>query len=229
MNPKLYLLRPALLTLAFAGTPAMAALTPMSGLYAGISAGQADFGRDRGTFDDATIFAIEDAGFNFGGGISELDNEDYGFGAFLGYRIFDYFAIEGSYHDLGQLEYNADFNFDDGVTDMLGSANVTASSKGPLISLIGILPFDGPWEVFARAGMYFNDMEFAATVNLDGLVGTGSDSVSTEEMVGGLGASFHIGDHISLRGEFTRFFDVGNEDTGEDDVNLIALHAVWRF
>jgi opacity protein-like surface antigen len=232
MNLKRTLVATTVLVSGFAGAPAFADLTPITGFYFGALAGQTDYGQSRSAFDGIAITALESTGLTVLDGVSELDSEDIGFGAFAGYRIWDYFAIEAVYVDLGELKYNADVILSDGAgqDDIPGSVELTQSASGPALTLVGILPFDGPWEVYARAGVLYADTEFGARIDIDGTVGEGSDSETFTETLAGVGFAFHIGDHISVRAEYTKVFDVGDEEADmEDDVNFINLHFVWRL
>jgi hypothetical protein len=232
MNLKRTLLSTAVLVTGLASAPAFADLTPITGFYFGALGGQTDYGQSRGAFDAIVIATVQDAGFDVVDGFSELDNEDIGFGAFAGYRIWDYFAVEALYVDIGEMKYNADIILSDGVNnDIPADFELTQSINGPALALVGILPFDGPWEVYARAGMLFGDTEFCARASIDGgTPGEVCDSESSEETLAGVGFGFHIGDHISVRAEYTKIFDVGSEeDEMEEDVNFINLHFVWRL
>lgn len=231
MNLKRTLLPTAVLVTGLASAPAFADLTPITGFYFGAFGGQSDYGQSRGRFNDIVIASIEDSGLQFIDGVSELDNEDLGYGAFAGYRIWDYFAIEAQYMDVGEMKYNADVVVSDGGPNFPGSFELTQNIKGPAVTLVGILPFDGPWEVYARAGVLFGDTEFCGSVSFDGgPPGTFCDSESGEKTMAGAGFTFHIGDHISVRAEYTKVFDVGSaEDNMEEDVNLLNLHFAWRL
>jgi len=231
MNLKRTLLATAVLVAGLGGAPAFAELMPITGFYFGALGGQADYGQSRGRFNEIVVLSIEDAGLTFVDGVSEIDNEDIGFGAFAGYRIWDYFAIEALYLDLGEMQYDADTTVSAGGPNFPANFQLTQNISGPALSLVGILPFDGPWEVYARAGMVFGDTEFCARVSLDGVQGDAfCDSESGEETLAGVGFAFHIGDHISLRAEYTKVFDVGSEsDNMEEDVNFLNLNFLWRL
>jgi opacity protein-like surface antigen len=231
MNLKRTLLSTAVLATSLASAPALADLTPITGFYFGALGGQADFGQSRGAFDQITLDTLAEVGFTDINGFSELDNEDIGFGVFAGYRIWDYFAIEGQYLDIGEMKYTADVTGTLGGTpDVPANLELTQAVSGPAIALVGILPFDGPWEIYARAGMLFADTEFCARGEIDGEADSFCDSESSEEPMAALGFTFHIGDHISVRAEYTKVFDVGSEeDEMEEDVNFINLHFAWRL
>jgi OOP family OmpA-OmpF porin len=155
----------------------------------------------------ATSAWAQDSGLYVGVGVGQFnvdsgddyDADDNVLKVFGGYRFNPYFALEVDFIDLGSPE-------DRGVkTEVNGFAPYA----------IGTLPL-GPVELFARAGLYFYDVDLE--------VGTASSRDSSSDLVWGVGAGMTFFDHLHVRLEY-EFFEI--EDT--DDANALWLSGAWRF
>lgn len=110
--------------------------------------------------------------------------------AALGYRISEFFAVEASYLDLGDLNYHATGT----ETSATGTASLASAlritAKGPALAMVGILPLMPGLEVSLRAGAFDGRTatDYVNTVN--GTPGAGSISKSTVSLLGGVGASY---------------------------------------
>jgi opacity protein-like surface antigen len=148
-----------------------------------------------------------------------------------------YFAVEGQYLELGEAKYSANGDlFDEFDETFLATANVDATidSSGFALSVLGILPIQEVWEVYARLGMYFGDTEadFSVTVD-DGLEvvrESMSESKSEEEFFYGIGGGYTFNETWNVRVEYTIFQDIGDEDlTGETDLDRFVIGLNYRF
>jgi hypothetical protein len=66
------------------------------------------------------------------------------------------------------------------------------------------------------------DVDFA-----ENIVHTEVDA-SDRDLFAGVGGAWNITDRYSLRFEFQRYFDVGEEDSGEGDVDMFAFSLLFR-
>lgn len=220
-----------------------AAVFAAAGLMGAADARAADSGFYVGGLVGATSFDVDEADFAgiedvFGGtGLavtitdSSLDDSDTAFGAVVGYRFLPWLAAEARYVDLGEATYRAR-----GTVSAVESAAVPfdlrlkAKVKGPALSVLGILPFADRWEAYARGEVLFADTEFEASVNVDGDAASASDSANSTDFGVGVGIGANLGEHWTVRAEYERFLDVGDEEeTGEADVDLASLQVLYRF
>lgn len=216
---------------------AQPALAEKTGFYVGADVGQMSVDIDKGDLDTA----LTDALFFFGAQIdpdtasSDVDDSDTTFGLTVGYRFMPYLAVEGQYLDLGEAKYTAsgDVYDDFGKFIGVGDAELSVDSSGFALSVLGILPIQEVWEVYARLGMYFGDTEASSSFSLDGEVIpdlTGSDSQSEEEFFYGIGGGYTFNETWNIRAEYTIFQDIGDEDlTGESDLDRFVLGVNYRF
>jgi OOP family OmpA-OmpF porin len=161
-----------------------------SGLYAGLGAGQVNVELD----DVDTANGIQSA----------FDGDDAVFKVFAGWRFTPFLGIEVDYVDLG------------GPEDTIANSKVEANIAGIAPYLVATIPL-GAFEVFAKIGYYFYDVEIAGqtVVTLD---------ESGEDFAYGLGGGVTLFDHLHARLEY-EIIDV----SAVDDANVVWLSAAWRF
>jgi opacity protein-like surface antigen len=148
------------------------------------------------------------------------------FGAFAGYRIMRYAAVELSYLNLGTLKRQSTlFTFlptpggDYTVRDELATTGASASA-------LGILPITESWSVYARAGAFFANTELTSSF-------AGSESsiaFGSQDFTWGAGTQLDWGKHWSVRLDYQRFESVGDKrGAGEADVELLNLGVLFRI
>jgi OOP family OmpA-OmpF porin len=173
-------------------------------------------------------------------GESSLDDSVSTWGVQVGYRWGKYFASEVGYANLGQASYRlpATVNFTVSDADGFGFGTFDVerdskfSSSGPTLSAIGILPLGERFDLQARGGIYLadtrltnriRDIEFAENV------GHRRVDASETELLGGVAANWNVTERLSLRLEYQRFFNVGDDSkTGESDVDVFNLGVLFR-
>jgi opacity protein-like surface antigen len=224
-----------------------------TGFYVGATAGGSIFRRNKSDLDAAVVDAWNAVGANgpspFASSTvinsSSLKKSDVAFGALLGYRLTPAFSIEAAYIDLGQLKYNSNDTvmqpFGNGIYPFAASAFITTKAHGPTLTALGILPLSPAWEIYGRAGLFFSSVTLQAGVGLDlpllQLAGFGTKAGSFESVsansvdpVVGVGAAWHVADHVALRAEYTRFINVGDKDkTGEINIDLLNVGLTYSF
>jgi Outer membrane protein beta-barrel domain len=159
-----------------------------NGIYLGASVGQSNV-----KVDDAGGFS----GLNFSG-------DDTGYKFIVGFRAFNWFAVEASYIDFGKPD------------DRIGGVQTTAATHGVDAFVVGFLPI-GPVDLFAKVGgISWNgkvDSEsFGKLVDADGT-----------DFAYGVGAQFRLGS-LALRAEYEAF-DASNFDT----LDMISVGVTWTF
>jgi opacity protein-like surface antigen len=161
---------------------------------------------------------VERHGFYLGAGLGEfsssldqLEDIDINFDAdddawkiFGGWRFNQYVAVELAYVDFGTPQTAVEL-FD-----------VSADANGWAPYVVGTAPF-GIWEIFARAGIMFYDVELT-TNGLPGIDDSGSD------FTWGVGAGVTVLERLNLRLEYER---VRIDEL--DDAEAVWLTASWQF
>lgn len=226
---------------ALAAALAMVAVNPASaeseGLYFSVAGGSTtfDLGGSKQDFDETFGLPIADA-LVFGGldvldFDSSLEDTDIGLGLQVGYRFNRYVAAEVGYLDLGEGRYEANMTVTDGIETAPVEVSARVVSAGPTAAVLGILPVGASFDVHAKAGLLFANTKFRARVRDVAF----DENVLHEEANGGemekffgVGGAWNINDSYSLRFEYQRFLDIGDDDTGEGDVDMFGLSVLFR-
>lgn len=210
---------PAAITLALAAAgPAQAA----AGWYAGVGAGVTSL--DNFSADGSELGAFVSDGITITVDSFSTDDSDSGWRLYGGYRLNDWFAIEGFWTDLGSFEANLSGTIDDGgeggPLGFSGSAGVEAQGYG--VFGVASYPFWRGLSVFGKAGGIHWDTDIPVTVSIDGSVGSDSIGDDGTDFAWGGGLRYQLTDHIALDAQYESF-DVG------DDVELISGNFTWMF
>lgn len=165
-----------------------------AGFYAGGGVGQFDVEIDN--FDDVVDTA------------DDYDSDDTAWKAFAGWRANKWLALELAYVNLGSPS-----------DEVLPDTFVTVETDGFAPNVVGTIPL-GFFELFAKAGYYWYDVE--ARVNSPLGDARTSDSDSTFTWSAGLGLNFL--ERFNVRLEYEQFdFDQ------TDDAKALWLTGAFRF
>jgi Outer membrane protein beta-barrel domain len=158
-----------------------------------------------------------DNGFYLGAGIGqagieaqddvtglELDDEDNGYKAIVGFRPLDFLAFEVNYVDLGNPE------------DEFQGTTFDVDAKGLDAFVVGLFPLPLV-DIYGKLGFISWDTKLSA----EGF-GTLADD-SGEDLAYGAGVQVHFGS-AAVRAEY-EVFEIGDLD----DVNMISLGFTWTF
>lgn len=169
--------------------------------------------------------ADENTGFYFGGSLGyssiqvkdqidlgdeidrfKLDDEDFGWKAFVGYQFLPWLAVEGGYVDFGDVDEQGNL-----VGAELGIDGWDAF-------VVGNLPI---WiiDVFAKVGVVSWDADVNFTVGDEAF----KASDDGEDIAYGIGAAFDL-QHFAIRAEIERF-----EVDNIDDLYLFSVGASIQF
>jgi OOP family OmpA-OmpF porin len=168
-------------------------------------------------------------GFYLGGGIGQsdakdgcdgisgpgvsCDSEDTAWRLFGGYQLNTNLALELGYTDLGEVS----------ATGPGGSASAEATALE--FSALGMFPIAEGFSLYGKAGVYRGEVDSRASIA--GL--SGSASEDNTDFTLGAGVQFDMTRNIALRGEWQRYMDMGGEETGESDVDLLSVNVLYRF
>jgi opacity protein-like surface antigen len=159
------------------------------------------------------------------------DNKDIGYAAQFGYRFNRYIAAEFALVQFGDLHSQARADADLGSGFVPVAIDVDFRVGGPQLSMIGILPLNDNFEIYARAGMLFASSTREFKIKVDGNVTSfGSSKGDSTEVVLGAGGAWHVNQMYSIRFQFERIPDVGDpQRTGVEDVTVASIGLIIRF
>lgn len=201
------------------------------GAYAGASIGMSNYSSDQSGTEAELVVALENAGDIVDGPEVETEDSPIGYQAAFGYRFTRYLAFEIGLADYGELTSKGSATYDEGGGPFPLSFTVGFDAQGPVISAIGILPLNEKFELYARAGLMFASSERSVTTRVDGERGpSGTAQGDSQELVIGAGAAFNFNQAYSIRVEYQRVGDVGQEDrTGIEELSAITAGLYIRF
>jgi OOP family OmpA-OmpF porin len=140
----------------------------------------------------------------------EDDNDYYEFIA--GYRFIPFFGIEVNYADFGRY----------------GGDVASAELDGWGIAAVGFLPLTDSFNVYAKAGQFFSNVD----VRLAGF----QDDFDDEQIFYGVGVNFVVADPLSISVEYNRYkveIDDSNWpvslDSSDTDIDTIKIGAKFSF
>jgi OOP family OmpA-OmpF porin len=186
-----------------------------AGGYVGFSAGRAFADLD----GSGITASLQRGGYRFGQFSSE--EEDPTFKVLGGYRFNPNLALEGSYFDLG------DYDFDATLLPAATQHVELSGLKGFALDLVGTLPLRDKLSAFARLGVNNGEFEqdFSGTTKGTGFV-AGSERGWNEKY--GIGLQYAVNEALSVRAELERY---GIEDNHvlKDKIDTFTLGVVYRF
>jgi OOP family OmpA-OmpF porin len=196
-----------LATLAAAGllSASPAALSQNTKFYAGGSIGQAKTA-DWCTGAPSTV---------------SCDDKDTAWKIFGGYQFHPNFAVELGYADLGSVKASGS---DAGVT-----FDITGKQTAWDLTGVASWPLANRFAVFGRLGLYYGESKGSGTVSFGGVSGSGSVSDTNTDFTFGLGASYNLTSNAGLRVEWQRYNDMGGDNVGKSNVDVLSIGALYRF
>lgn len=166
-----------------------------AGFYAG--AGVGTFDVKINDFDDVTTE------------IERYDSDDTAYKVFGGWRMNPYLAFELAYVNLGSPS-----------DEILPGTQLTVETDGIAPYVVGTFPIGDWFELFAKAGYYWYDVETRVSSSL----GSASSKSSDDNFTWSAGAGVNIFEHVNIRLEYEQF-DFENTDTS----NALWLTGAFRF
>lgn len=147
-----------------------------------------------------------------GPGIS-CDDKDVMWRILGGYQFNRNFAVEAAYSDFGEVK----------ATGPGGTASVKAHAL-ELVG-VGILPIADRFSVYGKLGVYH-----ATTDGQVRTVSVRADASDTAtELTYGFGAAYDITRQMTLRAEYQKYNDMGGDNVGKDDIDVLSVGLLFRF
>jgi opacity protein-like surface antigen len=165
-------IRQTLFLAAFTSTLPVSALAEKNGFYIGAGAGGA---RVESSLTDLGI--VPDDSNDLTLQTDDVSGSDIAYKTFIGYRIFDFLAVEAAYINMGEAEENTCYIFTQQDVDAFRAANggddppysagdcqdrewsARVEPAGFELSALGIWPVSENWELFGKAGVFIYDMD----------------------------------------------------------------------
>ncbi|MDP8986469.1 MAG: outer membrane beta-barrel protein [Pseudomonadota bacterium] len=146
-----------------------------------------------------------------------------------GYFVTGYLGIEASFLHAGEWRYLSTGSVKTSADTRSLTSIVEVISHGPALSLIGRLPLAEAFEVDVRLGDYLGK----AILDDYLVVGTASAFAASPKTVSsllaGIGASYTLAGHCSLRVDYLRVNKTGNHLTGVFSVNMVTAGLSYTF
>jgi OOP family OmpA-OmpF porin len=187
-----------------------AAFADDGGWYIGLGAGQSQSKLN----ENQVLGEISAPGYT--PGPLTWDNHGNAYKGFVGYGFSRFFAIEGSYFDLGKFDYSA-------PTTPGGAIGAETKVHGFAADLVGIIPFTPRFSAFAKIGASDASTHdaFAATAP-DSLAAGSAQHWKTNPKFGG-GLQYDLARHLALRAEWERYrIGDGLNDHGNVDAWFVS-------
>jgi OOP family OmpA-OmpF porin len=153
----------------------------------------------------------DDACRGIAGGVS-CDDDDTAWRLFGGYQLNRNLAVELGFADLGKVEARA------------GGINASADLEAWDLVGLGMLPL-GNFSLYGKAGAYRGEVK--ARANTAFL--SGSAKETTTDFTFGLGARYDFSRNFAVRAEWQRYNDMGGDDVGESDVDVMSVGLQYTF
>jgi len=170
--------------------------------------------------------------------VTVTEDHDTGGKLFFGYRINQYFAVEGGYADLGQFAATA--NDVTQFIHVIGSVstpvtiltpeNFTIKVKGVFLSGLGGIPFLQRGLVYAKLGVH--DMKVELTPDISCGPNCPENQPRSNTSVGpvyGAGVQYTRASHVGIRAEWERFGKAGGDSTGKHDFDFFTVGLFFHL
>jgi OOP family OmpA-OmpF porin len=176
----------------------------------------------------------QDRGFYVGGSLGKSDMKDHCEGVsiscdktdkawkiFGGYQMNRNIAIEAGYTDLGETKAS-------GVQGGV-AVNGNVSAKVWELAGVGMMPLGRDLSLYAKLGVYHASTDSQASAAVPGFSTSGSQSDTNTDFTVGFGVQVSILRNLAARAEWQKYNDVGGNNTGKTDVDVLSAGILYRF
>ena len=185
-----------------------------SGFYFGGSVGYSNFDTDKSDISAALPLS----GLT---GTVVVDENDLGWKSFFGYNFNKYLGLEGAYVDLGEID--GDFRI---TTPPPDTGKSVQGVDGFTVLGVGRYPIREQLDVFAKVGAFFWNVDNRINLSGGGTTATIRHDEDGTDLVFGSGVRYEFMEHLSVRAEWERYSDVGDDDS---DVDLFTIGLQFNF
>ena len=187
----------------------------------GIGSGEVEVVGHNRSMMVADFFAKEGIGVTNASGGQPDDTDSFHF--MLGYQFNDYFALEGSWYDLGETDGSFSAQLTSDASTITGSLD--SEYEAGSFSLVGQYPVFKRVHVLAQAGLHYWRHESTikgsnATASI-----SASDTEDGTDLLYGVGVKVELGASIYLLGSWTRFDGIESEE----GIDVKSISLVYKF
>lgn len=176
----------------------------------------------------------QDSGFYVGGAFGKSDQKDIckdvtvscdksdtAWKILGGYQFNRILGVEVGYTDLGEVKANG----------TQGGVAIDATSKASAWELVavGMLPLGAKFSIYGKAGAYYAKTDNRATAAVPGFSSSGSASDKNHDITWGFGVRYDVLRNLAVRAEWQQYNDVGGQNTGKTDIDVLSIGALYRF
>ena len=149
------------------------------------------------------------------------DKTDKAWKIFGGYQINRNFAAELAYTDLGETK----------AAGTQGGVAVNGNVKAKAWELagIGFMPLMRELSLYAKLGIYHATTDSNASAAVPGFATSGSASGTNTDFTVGFGVQVSILRNLAARAEWQKYNDVGSNNTGKTDIDVLSAAVLYRF
>jgi len=175
--------------------------------------------------------SCSDLNGTFDPGFSCTSNDtSTGWKVFAGYQFNPYLAAEGGYADLGSFKVSASGS----ITAIPATLSGSDKATGFNLDAVGILPLGEGFGLLGRLGVFAWKLDATSTQTGGGLFPPGSTATTSNSPTGtsadfGVGVKYDFNGVGGVRVEWQRFKNIGNDNTGKSDIDLISASVLYRF
>jgi OOP family OmpA-OmpF porin len=141
--------------------------------------------------------------------------------AFVGYPFHPNLAAELTYTSFGT------------TTAGFTGAGFTGDAKVDIdtwdLSAVGSWPLAERFSIFGRLGAYYSSVRNKQRFISGGTSTSPTVAESNSNLTFGAGAGLRLNRNWGLRAEWQRFIAVGGDDTGQTDIDLLSISALYHF
>jgi hypothetical protein len=139
-------------------------------------------------------------------------------------------GIDAAFLHVGEMRYVAVGR----LTSLFGSQSISTdnevTSHGPALSLILRLPLTESFAADLRLGDYYGKASLDDSVHVGSNSSATVASKSSSSLLAGVGVSYTIAGHASVRLDYLRINETGSDDTiGKFSVNLATAGVSYTF
>jgi|ERR1700733_14253865 opacity protein-like surface antigen len=215
------------------GAAALAQSVPaddLSGAYLGGNFGRARSAYDTGFIDGQIASAAAESGDTVDFTARSIQRISDAWWADTGYFFTPYVGIDAAFLHVGEMRYVAGGR----LTNLFGSQTIgtenEVTSHGPALSLILRLPLTESFAADLRLGDYYGKASLDDSVNVGSHSTSTFASKSSSSLLAGVGVSYTIAGHLSIRLDYLRIDKTGSDDTiGKFSVDLATAGVSYTF
>jgi OOP family OmpA-OmpF porin len=177
-------------------------------------------GQDSGGYFGAAIGQSYDSDYCSDPGglvVASCDTKDTAFKVFGGYRFTRNVGAELGYVDLGKFHATG--------TGLGLPFDIKTEVTGVTLQAVGIVPFGNEFSLMGRVGAIFWDVKSSGTIG--GISQSNSDN--GVDLALGVGAQYKFTPNFGVRADFDYYPNLGNNNTGEDNISAVSIGLVFLF